>query len=77
MCYVRVRDLSSSEVEMDTTQEQDHEAIASRAYAMFLDREREGVAGDELSDWYAAVRELEGGQQEPLRQEKRGRRQAV
>jgi hypothetical protein len=62
---------------MDTTQEQDHEAIASRAYAIFLGREREGVAGDEISDWYAAVRELDGGEQEPPRQEKRSRRQAA
>ena len=39
---------------------QDHELIASRAYEIFLDRQREGVPGDELSDWYAAVEQLDG-----------------
>ncbi len=35
--------------------------IAARAYAMYLERQRAGTAGDELSDWYAAEHELRSG----------------
>ncbi len=35
--------------------------IAARAYAMYLERQRAGTAGDDLSDWYAAERELRTG----------------
>jgi hypothetical protein len=62
---------------MEPTQEQDREAIASRAYAIFEDRQREGIPGDELSDWFAAVKELEGDRPTPAPQAKRTRRQPV
>jgi len=62
---------------MEPTQEPDREAIASRAYALFEDRQREGIPGDELSDWYAAVKELENARPVPPPQAKRSRRQSV
>jgi hypothetical protein len=43
---------------MDATHEENREAIADRAYAIYLERAREGTAGDELSDWYAAEQEI-------------------
>jgi hypothetical protein len=34
------------------------EKIASRAHEIYMNRQREGVHGDEVSDWYIAEREI-------------------
>ncbi len=42
----------------ETSRSIDTAKIAARAYALFLERQKEGRPGDQLSDWYAAEQEL-------------------
>lgn len=44
----------------DTTGQPGHEAVARRAYEIYLGRGAEG--GSELEDWFRAEAELRGGQ---------------
>ncbi len=59
---------------METPHEQGQEAIAARAYELYLERQRDGTPGDDLSDWCRAEEELAGREEEtPLAQKRSDR----
>ncbi len=43
---------------MEAPDEEAREAIAARAYEIYLERQRDGAPGDDISDWCRAEDEL-------------------
>jgi hypothetical protein len=43
---------------METAREARNEAVAARAYEIYLERQRSGTPGDDLSDWCRAEEEV-------------------
>ncbi len=56
-----------------------HEAVAARAYEIYLERQRDGTPGDDLSDWCRAEEEFgrtesAAIEQPPVEQKRQSRR---